>query len=104
VLEQDPETEDRHPTLRPWLAVKNVVRTPARSSLPEVRIHARRAAAEDRAAAARVSSGLTQFGVAPWQSVGQLPPAVDSELSKYLSQVPLHGARAEEQSSRDLPV
>ena len=49
-------------------------------------------------------SGRTQLGVTPGQSVGQLAPAVDSELSKYFSQVLLNRARAKEQPRADLRV
>jgi hypothetical protein len=56
----------------------------------------RQTPAEERAAVARVSSGRTQLGVASGQSAGQLPAAVDPEVSKYLLQAPLDRARAKE--------
>ena len=48
--------------------------------------------------------GGTQLEVGPGQCVRQLTTAVDFELSKYPSQVPLNGARTEEQSRADLRI
>lgn len=53
---------------------------------------------------ARVSSGRDQLGVGDGQRVRQLPAGADRELGEHLAQVPLHGARAEEQPRADLGI